>query len=419
MAAAARMNAPAQSAPYDVAAVRRDFPILSRQVHGKPLVYLDNAASAQKSRCVIEAMCQLYEQEYSNVHRGVHVLSGLATTRFEAGRETVRRFLNAASANEIVFTRGATEAINLVAQTFGRSQLTAGDEIILSVLEHHANIVPWQLLAQEKGLSLKIVPLDARGQIMLDEYEALLSPRVKLVALAHMSNVLGTVLPVADIVRLAHARGIPVLLDGSQAVTHQLVDLQALDADFYVFSGHKLYGPTGVGVLYGKEALLNTLPPWQGGGDMIETVTFAGSTFKPAPQRFEAGTPAIAEVIGLAAAIEYLEQLGMGNVHAHEAMLLEHASTELAGVPGVTLQGTAPGKGAIISFTIQGAHAQDIALLLDQQGIAVRVGHHCCMPLMAHLGVTGTVRASFGLYNTLDEVDGFVRAVRKAAELLV
>lgn len=404
--------------PYDVAAVRADFPILSRQVYGRPLVYLDNAASAQKPHSVIETMRQLYEEEYANVHRGVHFLSGCATLRFENARETVRRFLNAASVNEIIFTRGATEAINLVAQTFGRTHLQDGDAIVLSQLEHHANIVPWQLLRAEKNITIKVAPIDASGQLILDAYEKLLTPEVKLVSLSQMSNALGTILPTAEIIQLAHARGIPVLVDGCQAIAHLAVDVQALDADFYVFSGHKLYGPTGIGVLYGKAALLESLPPWQGGGDMIERVTFDHTTFKPSPQRFEAGTPAIAEAIGLAAALDYVARLDRARIHAHEQILLAHATERLAAIPGLVLHGTAREKGAILSFNITGAHPQDLGMLVDQQGIAVRVGHHCCMPLMDHLGLPGTCRASFGLYNTLDEVDALADALTKAAGLL-
>jgi cysteine desulfurase / selenocysteine lyase len=417
-AAALKIQPLTHNAPYDVAKVRQDFPILARQVYGKPLVYLDNASSAQKPHSVVETMRQLYEEEYSNVHRGVHFLSGCATLRFENARDTVRRFINASSTKEIVFTRGATEAINLVAQTFGRTELKAGDAIVLSQLEHHANIVPWQLLAQERGLQLKVAPIDATGQLILEAYEKLLTPEVKLVAMSHMSNALGSILPAQDIVKLAHARGIPVLLDGCQAVTHLPVDVRTLDADFYVFSSHKLYGPTGIGVLYAKEDILNRLPPWQGGGDMIDTVTFEKTTYKAPPQRFEAGTPSIAEAIGFAAALDYISKLGITNIHAHETDLLQHASARLAALKGVSIHGTAKNKGAILSFTISGTHPQDIGMLIDQQGIAVRVGHHCCMPLMAHLGLPGTCRASFGLYNTFDEAEAFVLAVEKAVGLL-
>lgn len=406
------------NAPYDVMKVRQDFPILQRRINNHPLVYLDNAASAQKPQAVIAAMQRLYEHDYANIHRGVHTLSGAATAQFEAARESVRRFINAASVDEIIFTRGATESANLVAQSFGRTFLKPGEAIVLSQLEHHANIVPWQLLAAERGMALKIAPIDASGQLILAEYEKLLTPEVKLVAISHMSNALGTILPAADIVRLAHQRGIPVLLDGAQAITHMPVDVQALDVDFYIFSGHKLYGPTGIGVLYGKAKWLAKMPPWQGGGDMIEAVSFAGTTYKAAPQRFEAGTPAIAEAIGLAAALDYITALGRENIAAHEKALLDHAVQLLQGVPGLVLQGTAAHKGAIISFTLQGAHPQDVGMLLDAQGIAIRTGHHCCMPLMEHLGISGTCRASFGLYNTFEEAEALAKALGKTAELL-
>lgn len=408
----------ASNTPFDIEKVRADFPILSRKVYGRDLVYLDNAASAQKPHCVVDTMRQLYEEEYANVHRGVHYLSGCATLRFENARETVARFINAASPNEIIFTRGATEAINLVAQTYGRSQFVAGDEIILSQLEHHANIVPWQLLRAEKGVVLKVAPIDATGQLDMAAYAALFSPRTKLVAISHMSNALGTILPAQKIVEIAHAHDVPVLLDGCQAAVHQRIDVQALDADFFVFSGHKIYGPTGIGVLYGKAALLEIMPPWQGGGDMIDKVTFEHTTFKPAPQRFEAGTPAIAEAIGLAAAIEYVEKLGFDNIHAHEQALLDYITPKMQAVNGLTIHGTAKEKGGIISFTMVGAHPQDIGLLVDRQGIAIRVGHHCCMPLMQHLGISGTCRASFALYNTFEEADALVAALNKAAEML-
>lgn len=406
------------NAPYDVETVRKDFPILSRQVYDRPLIYLDNAASAQKPHCVVETMRQLYEEEYANVHRGVHFLSGCATLRFENARETVRRFINATSVREIIFTRGATEAINLVAQTFGRSQLKEGDSILLTRIEHHANIVPWQLLRSEKGISLKVAPIDPEGHILVDEFEKLLTSDVKLVALSMMSNALGTEQPAADLIKLAHARGIPVLVDGCQAAAHRKVDVQALDADFFVFSGHKLYGPTGIGVLYGKETMLKDLPPWQGGGDMIERVTFEHTTFKPSPQRFEAGTPAIAEAIGLAAALDYISAIGRANITAHEQALLDFVTGQMEGIKGVTLYGSHGAKGSILSFNLEGAHPQDIGMLVDRQGVAIRVGHHCCMPLMDFLQVPGTCRASFALYNTFDEAEALVRAVKKAAEML-
>ncbi len=404
--------------PYDVEVVRRDFPILSRQVYDRPLIYLDNAASAQKPHIVVETMRQLYEEEYANVHRGVHFLSGCATLRFENARETVRRFINAGSVREIIFTRGATEAINLVAQTFGRSRLGEGDTVLLTQVEHHANIVPWQLLRAEKGITIKVAPIDASGRIIPEAFEKLLTPDVKLVAMSHMSNALGTLQPAADLIKLAHDKGIPVLLDGCQSAAHRKIDVQALDADFFVFSGHKLYGPTGIGVLYGKEAILETLPPWQGGGDMIERVTFEKTTFKPSPQRFEAGTPAIAEAIGLAAALDYISKIGRANIAAHEQALLDYTTDQFAAIKGLTLFGDAREKGSILSFTMAGAHPQDIGMLVDRQGVAIRVGHHCCMPLMAFLGVSGTCRASFALYNTFEEAEALVKSVRKAAEML-
>ncbi len=404
--------------PFDVMKLRDDFPILSQTIHNRPLVYLDNGASAQKPRAVIEAMSRFYEQDYANVHRGVHTLSGHATEKFEAARETVRAFINAKSADEIIFTRGTTEAVNLLAQTFGRRFLQAGDAVIVSQLEHHSNIVPWQLLQQERGIKLKVAPIDSTGQLMLDEFEKLLTPEVKLVAITHMSNALGTILPAAEIVKLAHARGIQVMFDGAQAIPHMPVDVQAIDADYYAFSSHKVYGPTGMGILYGKAALLDKLPPWQGGGDMIESVSFSGTTFKPAPQRFEAGTPSIVEAVGLAAALDYITALDRNAVSAHEKMMLDHATTLLSEIPGLIIHGTAQNKGAIISFTLEGAHPQDIGVILDHQGIAIRTGHHCCMPLMAHLGLSGTCRASFALYNTFEECEALALAVRKAAELL-
>lgn len=404
--------------PYDVEVVRRDFPILSRQVYDRPLIYLDNAASAQKPHIVVETMRQLYEEEYANVHRGVHFLSGCATLRFENARETVRRFINAGSVREIIFTRGATEAINLVAQTFGRSRLGEGDTVLLTQVEHHANIVPWQLLRAEKGITIKVAPIDASGRIIPEAFEKLLTPDVKLVAMSHMSNALGTLQPAADLIKLAHDKGIPVLLDGCQSAAHRKIDVQALDADFFVFSGHKLYGPTGIGVLYGKEAILETLPPWQGGGDMIERVTFEKTTFKPSPQRFEAGTPAIAEAIGLAAALDYISKIGRANIAAHEQALLDYTTDQFAAIKGLTLFGDAREKGSILSFTMAGAHPQDIGMLVDRQGVAIRVGHHCCMPLMDFLGVSGTCRASFALYNTFEEAEALVKSVRKAAEML-
>ena len=408
--------------PYDVERVRVDFPILTRLVHerpgrlGKPLVYLDNAASAQKPRAVIDAMTRCMELEYSNVHRGVHYLSQQTTDAYEAVRDKVRRLLNAPTREEIVFTRNATEAFNLVASTWGRKFLGPGDEIVLSILEHHANIVPWQLLQAEKGFAIKVIPCDDRGVLDLDAYAGLLSDKTKLVSVTHGSNVLGTVPPAAEIIRLAHARGIPVMLDGSQAVPHMPVDVQALDVDFYVFTGHKLYGPTGIGALYGRKALLESMPPYQGGGDMIASVSFAGTTFREPPYRFEAGTPPIIEGIGLGAAIDYVEALGLANIGAHEHTLLDYATSRLATLDGVRLVGTAPGKAAIVSFVIEGIHPHDIGMLADQMGVALRVGRHCAEPLMERFGLEATCRASFALYNTIAEAEALVEAVQAVKE---
>ena len=408
--------------PYAVERVREDFPILTRLVHerpgrlGKPLVYLDNAASAQKPRAVIDAMTRCMELEYSNVHRGVHYLSQQTTDAYEAVRDKVQKLINAPSREEIVFTRNATEAFNLVAATWGRKFLGPGDEIVLSILEHHANIVPWQLLQAEKGFAIKVIPCDDRGVLDLDAYAGLLSAKTKLVSVTHGSNVLGTVPPAAEIIRIAHARGIPVMLDGSQAVPHMPVDVQALDVDFYVFTGHKLYGPTGIGALYGRKALLESMPPYQGGGDMIASVSFAGTTFREPPYRFEAGTPPIIEGIGLGAAIDYVQTLGLGNIGAHEHTLLEYATARLATLDGVRLVGTAPGKAAIVSFVIEGIHPHDIGMLADQMGVALRVGRHCAEPLMERFGLEATCRASFALYNTIAEAEALVEAVQAVKE---
>jgi len=406
----------ARGTAYDVARVRGDFPILTREVHGRPLVYLDSAASAQKPRPVIEAMDEVLAQGYANVHRGAHYLSQALTDRYEGVRESVARFINAASEQEIVFTRNATEAINLVAHSFG-SRLLAGDEIVLSEMEHHANIVPWQLLRERTGVVLKVVPITDDGVLKMEAYEALLGPRTKLVAITHVSNVLGTVNPAKEIVRLAHARHIPVLLDGSQAVVHGKVDVRDIDVDFYAFTGHKLYGPTAIGVLYGRMDFLKTLPPFLGGGDMIRSVSFEKTTFAPSPQRFEAGTPPIVEAIGLEAAIDYVEGLGMETIAAHEQSLLRYANQKLAAIDGLTLQGTAPGKCGIVSFTMTQAHPHDIGTIVDRAGVAVRAGHHCAQPLMRRLGVTATARASFGLYTTHEEIDRLADALGAVAEI--
>ena len=416
-------TAPARSldhsaaAPFDVERVRADFPILSRTVHGKPLTFLDSGASAQKPRAVIDAMARLYEAEYANIHRGVYELSARATEAYEGARVRVQRFVNARSASEIVFTKGTTEAINLVAASWGGAFLEEGDEVVLSVLEHHANIVPWQLLRERTGVVLKVVPIAEDGAFPLDAYEALVGPRTRLVALTHVSNVLGTVVPVAEVVRIAHAKGALVLIDGAQGIVHQPVDVQALDVDFYCFSGHKLYGPSGIGVLYGRQALLAAMPPYQGGGDMIEHVTFARTTFAPPPARFEAGTPPIAGTVGLHAAIDYLAALDPAAVAAHEHDLLAYATERLGAFNSVRLYGTAPGKAAIVSFTMDGVHPHDVGTILDRAGVAVRVGHHCAQPLMDFLGIAGTVRASFGLYNTRDDIDRLVGGLEEVQEI--
>ena len=398
---------------FDVAKVREEFPILSRQVHGKPLVYLDSAASCQKPWTVIEAMSRVMESSYSNVHRGLHSLANETTEAYEAARRSVAKLIHAGSVDEIVFTKGATEAINLVAASFGQ-RLVEGDEIILSVMEHHANIVPWHFLRQAKGVVLKFVPVSDEGELDMDAYRALFSPRTRLVSLSHMSNVLGTVNPAAEIVAIAHAHSVAVLLDGCQSIVHEIVDVQALDVDFYVFSGHKLYGPTGIGVLYGKAEMLATMPPYQGGGEMIASVALDTITFADPPHRFEAGTPAIIEAIGLGAAIDWLMAQDRDAIAAHEHALYERAYQAVRGINGLRVIGTAPGKGAVLSFTIDGVHAHDLAQILDRYGVAVRAGTHCAEPLMTRFGVTSSARASFGLYNTVEEVDLFVDALIRA-----
>ena len=416
MNAAARRDRVAAPA-FDAARARADFPILARTVHGKPLAFLDSGASAQKPRAVIDAVTHCYEAEYANIHRGVYELSAKATEAYEGARERVRRFLNAGSADEIVFTKGATEAINLVAASYGRKFLGAGDEVVLSTLEHHANIVPWQLLRERAGIVLKVVPIDDDGALRMDAFAKLVGPRTKLVALTHVSNVLGTVVPVAEIVRIAHAHGAHVLLDGAQAVVHHPVDVRALDVDFYCFSGHKLYGPSGIGVLYGRKALLTAMPPYQGGGDMIRRVTFEKTSFAEPPARFEAGTPPIAAAAGLRAAIDYLAAFDAAAVEAHEQELLACVTARLGAFEGIHLYGTAPGKAAIVSFTMDGVHPHDVGTILDRAGVAVRVGHHCAQPLMDRLGIAGTVRASFGLYNTRADVDRLLDALEEVREI--
>jgi len=412
---------PAARAPVaalDVEAIRRDFPVLERVIHGRPLSYLDNAASSQRPRAVIDAMSRYYETSHANVHRGVHTLSQEATDLFEGAREKVRRFINARSTREVIFVRGTTEAVNLVAQSFGRSRFGAGDEILISWLEHHANIVPWQMLCQQTGATLKVAPITQSGEVDFDAFAALLSPRTRLVALAHVSNALGTIVPVQRFIRAARERGIPVLLDGAQAVPHMKVDVQALDCDFYAFSGHKMCGPAGVGVLYGREALLREMPPWQGGGDMILAVTFEKTIFNELPYKFEAGTPAIADVIGLGAAVDYLEELGMDRIAAVENGLLLYANERLAEIPGLHFVGTAPDKAAVVSFTLERVHPHDLGTILDNEGVAIRTGHHCAMPVMDFYGVPATARASFAFYNTRAEIDRLVDALHVAREML-
>ncbi len=406
------LRGPGDNTVYDVMAIRRDFPILQKEVYGRPLVYLDNGASAQKPRAVIERMTRVYEEGYANIHRGVHYLSQKATEDYEGARQRVAKFLNAAGAGEIVFTRNATEAINLVAASFGRARLKQGDKVVLSVMEHHANIVPWQLLRESIGIELCIVPIDERGELDMNAYaDTLKEERIALVAMTHASNALGTVTPAAEIVRLAHERGVPVLLDGSQAVVHRAVDVRALDVDFYVFTGHKLYGPTGIGVLYGKKELLASMPPYQGGGDMIGRVTFEKTTYREPPFRFEAGTPPIVEAIGLAAAIDYVTGIGMENINAHEQALLEYATTRLERIEGLHIHGRARDKCAILSFTMDNAHSHDVGTIIDRAGVAVRTGHHCAQPLMDTLGLVATARASFGMYNTTGEADALIAAL--------
>ncbi|MBQ8502013.1 MAG: cysteine desulfurase [Bacteroides sp.] len=402
---------------YDINKVRADFPILSREVYGKPLVYFDNGATTQKPRMVVDAMTEEYYSVNANVHRGVHFLSQQATELHEAGRETVRRFINARSTCEIVFTRGTTESINLLASSFGEAFMEAGDEIIISTMEHHSNIVPWQLLAAKKGIAIKVIPMNDRGELLLDEYKKLFTEKTRLVSVAHVSNVLGTINPVQEMITYAHSQGVPVLVDGAQSIPHIPVDVQALNADFYVFSGHKVYAPTGVGVLYGKEEWLDRLPPYQGGGEMIQTVTFEKTTFNELPFKFEAGTPDYIATTGLAKAIDYVTALGMENIAAHEHELTTYATERLKQIPGMRIFGEAEQKGSVISFLVGDIHHFDMGTLLDRLGLAVRTGHHCAQPLMQRLGIEGTVRASFGLYNTKEEVDVLVAGIERVSRM--
>jgi cysteine desulfurase/selenocysteine lyase len=402
---------------YPIEKIRADFPILNEKIRNKPLVYLDNAASCQKPQAVIDSIVKLYSHDYANVHRGVHTLSVRSTDLFEAAREKVKAFINAQSEKEIIFVRGATDAINLVAQTYGKANIHEGDEIIITAMEHHSNIVPWQMLCEEKGAILKVAPMNLAGELLMPEFEALLNAKTKLVSVVHMSNALGTINPVEKIIELAHAKNIPVLLDGAQAIPHTPVDMQALDCDFYVFSGHKLYAPTGVGVLYGKQALLEAMPPYQGGGDMIRTVTFEKSTYAGLPHKFEAGTPSIAEVIGLGAAIDYLNSIGMEAIATHEAELLAYATEQALQIDGLKIIGEAKEKGAILSFILGKVHPHDIGTMLDSLGIAIRAGHHCAMPVMDFYKVPATARASFAMYNTKAEIDVLMSGIRNLIKM--
>jgi cysteine desulfurase / selenocysteine lyase len=406
-----------RSQPFDVARVRADFPCLQQTIHGRPLVFLDTAASAQKPRPVIDELARMLREDYANIHRGIYDLSQRATDRHEAAREKVRSLLNAAEAREIVFTRNATEGINLVAQSFVRPGVRQGDQVLITAMEHHANIVPWQLLGAQCGLELVVAPINDMGELLLDEFEALLSPRTRLVSLSWVSNALGTINPVHDLIALAHGRGIPVLLDAAQAVQHLPVDVRALDCEFLVFSGHKLYGPSGIGALYGKADLLAAMPPYQGGGEMIASVSFAGTEFNDIPYKFEAGTPAIEAAVALGTAIDYVQALGLDNIAAHEAELLAYATPALQQVPGLRIVGTARKKCSVLSFVMDQAHPQDIGTLLDLDGIAVRTGQHCAQPAIERLGHSATARASLGLYNTRDDIDALVASLRRIAAM--
>jgi cysteine desulfurase/selenocysteine lyase len=408
---------PTPTRPFDCERVRRDFPILTLAVNGKPLVYLDNAASSQMPQPVIDRLMRYQTREHANIHRAVHYLSETATTAYEAARGTVQRFINAREAREVIFTSGTTDGINLVMQGWGRKHIVAGDEIILTVLEHHSNIVPWQMLAEEKGARLRVVPINDAGELQLDAYEALFNERTRLVAVGHVSNALGSINPVKAMIAFAHARGVPVMVDGAQAAPHLVVDVQDLDCDFYAFSGHKLCGPTGIGVLYGRAALLEDMQPFKGGGDMIHTVTFEKTTYNTIPNKFEAGTPPIAAAIGLGAAIDYLSHIGMEAIAEHEHALLRYATAQLAALPGVRLIGTAQHKAAVLSFALEGIHPHDVGTLLNAEGIAVRTGHHCAQPLMQRLRVVATARASFAFYNTRAEVDALVDGIRNVQRI--
>lgn len=397
---------------------REDFKILGQEVNNRPLVYLDNAATTQKPESVINAISEYYRTINSNIHRGVHHLSQLATTRFEEAREAIRRYINAKNSYEIIFTRGATESINLIANSFCRAFLKAGDEVIVSEMEHHANIVPWQMACEIAGANLKVLPFDDSGVLMIEKLEELITPKTKIISITHISNSLGTINPIEKVIRIAHSHNIPVMIDGAQAVSHEKVDVQQLDCDFYCFSGHKMYAPMGIGVLYGKEKWLNTMPPYQGGGEMIQQVTFEKTTYNELPFKFEAGTPAVSDVIGLHTAIQYIEKLGIDKILQHEQKLLQYATEQLSVIEGLRIYGTAPQKAAIISFNLEGIHPYDVGVIIDHLGVAVRTGHHCTQPVMQHFQIPGTVRASFALYNTQEEVDRLVEAVKKAKMML-
>ena len=402
---------------FDAERVRADFPVLQQQVNGKPLVYLDNGATSQKPQAVIDELVRYYTTENANVHRGVHTLSQNATEDYEGARAKLRRLLNAADDHEIVFTRGTTDSINLVAQSFGKQSLGPGDEVIVSNMEHHSNIVPWQMLREEKGVVLRVVPIDESGELLMDEYERMLSPRTKLVSITHVANALGTILPVEQIISMAHAQGVPVMLDGAQAVPHMAVDMQRLDCDFYVFSGHKLFGPTGIGVLYGKAELLEAMPPVQGGGDMIKSVTFERTIYNDLPYKFEAGTPNIAGAIGLGAAVDYVQSVGYESFAAHEDELLDYGTKALEQIGGLRIIGTASRKAGILSFVMEDIHPHDIGTILDAEGVAVRTGHHCAQPVMQRFQIPATVRASMAMYNTKEDIDALVRAIDRVIEV--
>jgi len=406
------------STVFNVSAIRADFPALAQQAHGRPLVYLDNAATTQKPRQVIEALRRYYERDNANVHRGVHMMSERATEAYEGAREKIRAFVNAASVHEIVFTRNATESINLVARAWGDANVRAGDEVLITAMEHHSNIVPWQLLCARTGATLKVAPIDDRGDLIMDDLARLITPKTKIVAAAHLSNALGTINPVADIVALARRAGAAVLIDGSQAAYHMPVDVAALGADFYVFTGHKLYGPTGIGILYGRETVLEAMPPFLGGGDMIRTVTFQGSTWNDLPYKFEAGTPNIAGAVGLGAAVDYVRGIGFDAIQPHETALVARATAALEAVPGVRIVGTARRKASVVSFVMDGVHPHDIGTIVDREGVAIRTGHHCAQPVMDRFGIPATARASFAMYNTLEEVDALVAALGRVRALL-